>query len=79
MSYFAAGAEASYQPDYATTAGDTPAPLLSDVPYGPAYEPVSMFWDQYKWWVVGGGVGLFLLAGGSILGLSLRKKHRRRR
>lgn len=81
---FGAGAEASYQPS-SVTAGDIPTSGMTDVPYGPTYEPAYDWFLQNKWWVIGGGVGLFLLAGGSILGLSLRKRrkmgryHRRRR
>lgn len=47
--------------------------------YGPEYRPAELWLSANKWWLIGGGVGLFLLAGGSILGLSLRKRRRRRR
>jgi hypothetical protein len=90
---FSAG-EPGYRLDLETTSGyipdsggihtseDVPAPLLSDKAYGPTHEPAYDWFLQNKWWVIGGGVGLFLLAGGSILGLSLSKMgryHRRRR
>lgn len=65
-----------YRPDLMVSAGD---PSMSDQPYGPVYDPVQLFLEQYKWWLVGGGVGLFLLAGGSILGISLKKRRRSRR
>lgn len=78
---FGAGADMigpEYRPDLLTQAGD---PTLSDVPYGPEYNPVLLFLDTHKWWLIGGGA-VFLLAGGSILGLSITKKKfsgRRRR
>ncbi len=65
-----------YRPDLMVNAGN---PSENYQPYGPVYDPVQLFLEQYKWWLVGGGVGLFLLAGGSILGLSLKKRRRSRR
>jgi hypothetical protein len=92
MRRFGAGVEAPFNadpttfwaPSIKTTSGDTPTSGMTDVPYGPSYEPAYDTFLQYKWWIIGGGVGLFLLAGGSILGLSLRKRrkmgsHRRSR
>lgn len=72
MSMFGEGEEGpAYGPEY--------RPDLLGPDYGPEYRPAELFLSQYKWWLVGGGVGLFLLAGGSILGLSLRKRSSRRR
>lgn len=51
------------------------------VPYyleAPPLVAAGDFFSQYKWWLVGGGVA-FLLAGGSILGLSLRRLSLRRK
>lgn len=47
--------------------------------YGPVYNPTLLWLEEHKWHLIGGGAALFLLAGGSILGLSLRKKKRRKR
>jgi len=89
MSYFGAGmldqrVPRGFDQTASVTAGDIPTAGVTDVPYGPSYEPAYDTFLQYKWWIIGGGVGLFLLAGGSILGLSLRKRrkmgsHRRSR
>lgn len=76
MRRFSAG-EAVYGPEYRPELlgqVEPTGPVL-----GPEYRPTELFLSEYKWWLVGGGVGLFLLAGGSILGLSLRKRKRSRR
>ena len=51
-------------------------PYYLEAPTGPG---LGALLSEYKWWLIGGGAGLFLLAGGSILGLSLRKKRKGRR
>lgn len=94
MNWFGAGAPAggamldqgvTYGPEYRPdlllqTAGNADGPML-----GPDYNPTLLFLDTYKWPLIAGGAALFLLAGGSILGIALKKKrkmgryHRRRR
>lgn len=67
-----------------------PQPLaVQGAEYGPVQpsmfiDPISgismdvpAFLDRYKWWLIGAGAG-FLLAGGSILGLSLRRRRKKR-
>lgn len=61
--------------------GDGAPPMprwITNPDEGPEYRPTELWLSANKWWLIGGGVGLFLLAGGSILGLSLRKRRRRR-
>lgn len=64
---------APYDPNIAlATEGSVPYYLEA-----PPLVAAGDFLSQYKWWLVGGGVA-FLLAGGSILGLSLRRRKKRR-
>lgn len=84
MRYFGSGTADGDIPTsgmYPTALGPDQLPVTTpDGPiYGPSYEPAQDFLLQYKWYLVAGAGALFLLAGGSILGLSLRKKRRRGR
>lgn len=62
-----------YDPDQLTIGDPNATPL------GPEYNPTELFIDTYKWWLIGGGIGLFLLAGGSVLGISLKRRKGTRR
>lgn len=87
-SYFASGAPADSSGDTPTSGlydqplgpvAPPPPTYAYDTPIGPSYEPQQDWLLQNKWYLLAGAGAVFLLAGGSILGLSLRKKRRGRR
>jgi hypothetical protein len=77
----------TYGPEYRPELLDTGTPYTylerptsgAGAAYGPEYRPTELWLSANKWWLIGGGVGLFLLAGGSLLGFSMHKKKRRSR